>query len=65
MQRYLFTRASIRPIPVQDGLIWATTMATHMMAPMPFFWYTPHWAGWKWAGHGVFHGDQGQDRGTG
>ena len=26
-------------MPAQGGLIWATTMATHMMAPMPFFWY--------------------------
>ena len=24
-------------------------MATHMMAPMLFFWYSPHWAGWKWS----------------
>ena len=38
MQRYLLILASVRPIPVQDGLIWATTMAIHMMAPMPFFW---------------------------
>ncbi len=47
--RYLFTRASVRPIPAQVGLIWATKTATHMMAPMPFFWYTPNWAGWKWS----------------
>ena len=36
--RYLVTRASVRPSPAQGGLSWATTTATHMTAPMEFFW---------------------------